>query len=645
MNRPPSPKSLATAGVLAGTLAACAAWGQPLPDYSKPFVCTSQLGFRTAGEKLVTLLPGAEAERLPEAIPFLIQPIGSREPRANKPPAAWDVPGNVFRYPIDISAGPFAAPPDPAKERTSFTGARGGSGVLRRLESRWGTVWRGDFSAFASPGVYQIEVEAGFSAPFVVEEYPYERLERGYLVYLRSQRSGVEVPGVRPVENADDARLDSDESVYLPVAGGWNDAGDHRKWMFLTLPNLEALAHLARRGHPAFRRAAIDEILWGNAYFHHMVADDGTVYEDVGAGRHRGAADHSDWWNENHPGVTASGDHGAHDASLSGNERHVRTWHNPLVQAQFVRHQAIAATALRAAGETAAANNSLVLADKAWKRLRRAGDDRRTIFVAEELLAACELIAAGAPTVGADEVARLADELLARQEPAGEGLGGYFTERGAVDAYRSVAFAAEPALALLRVAELHAEGQPGLAPVAARARAAVRLYVEQYLLADARSNPFGIPPYGVYFDPPRKDAQSFRDAGRGRGVRTFLHLFAERPIPHGVGASHLGQAYLMARAARLERTPDWGTAAERVLHWALGHNPAGLCTNQAVGFRHVLPANFVNYRVPDAMSLGFLGRPDDTPYVETTNAIEWSTQEIWDIPYVYTIGIIEMLRP
>jgi hypothetical protein len=43
--------------------------------------------------------------------------------------------------------------------------------------------------------------------------------------------------------------------------------------------------------------------------------------------------------------------------------------------------------------------------------------------------------------------------------------------------------------------------------------------------------------------------------------------------------------------------------------------------------------------------MGFIGRPDNTPYLETSNAVEWSTQEIWDVPHFYAVGAIAYLRP
>jgi hypothetical protein len=54
-------------------------------------------------------------------------------------------------------------------------------------------------------------------------------------------------------------------------------------------------------------------------------------------------------------------------------------------------------------------------------------------------------------------------------------------------------------------------------------------------------------------------------------------------------------------------------------------------------------ASFVNYRIPDATIDGFVGRLDDTPYMETSNAVEWNTQEVWGVPFYHAIGAVTYL--
>ena len=343
------------------------------------------------------------------------------------------------------------------------------------------------------------------------------------------------------------------------------------------------------------------------------------------------------WWNENHPGVTAAGDNTSDGKPMNGDERHVRENYNPLVQFLFIRNQALASGVMEAPFK----NNCLVLADKAWKYSQKTPHDQRTIFVSEELLAALELYNVRNKSVSIENIKRLTKEVISRQEITGGTVTGYFMEKDKVDGYRSIAFPVEPAMALLRLCELSPKG---LETEVAQATKSITAFIDQYLIADGNSNPFGLPPYGVYTNPSFTQDQKFRKISNDRYIRTFIHVFHENPIPHGTGGTILQQGYLMARAGNHFNNKKWKDQAERVMQWSTGNNTAGLCLFYGVGFKHATPANFVNYNVPDGVSVGFLGRPDDTPYMEYSNAIEWSTQEVWDVPFYYMVGLISYLK-
>lgn len=604
---------------------------QPLYDYSKPFIATSQLGFREESPKEVTFFGGDMSKKLPDEIPFYITYVGYRLPRNVNFPDAWGT-HHVFRWPFNKDIQGYQDVVSDPKYGSFLY-----KGIMKKIETRWGTMWRGDFSDFKKPGNYQIENEYGFSVPFQIDNNVYQRLERGYLEFMYCQRSGIEIPGIRPEENADDARLDVDTTYYMPVAGGWNDAGDWRKWLFLTLPNLDALGQIAQFGHPSFREQAIKEMEWGNRYFHHMITDEGRVYEDVGAGKNRAGNYEESWWNENHPGVTAAGDLDFDNIPMNGIERHVRSNYNPLVQFQFIRHQAIASRVMDGPNRS----NCLVLADRAWKYAESVEHDQRTIFVAQQLLAAIELYTAGSPNIKPARIEELANILFTRQEFNDKGLSGYFMEKDKKDGYRSIAFDTEPGMALLRLVEANIKG---LEQITQKAKSSLSMYIDHYLLEDAKSNPFSIPPYGVYVEPPFNKEQTFRKVNKERSIRTFIHVYSENPIPHGVNQVFLEHGYLMARAGKLMGKKEWQDAAEKILSWSMGHNPFGLCLFTGVGFKHPVPASFMNYKIPSAAMVGFLGTPDDKPYLETNNLIEWSTQEIWDVPYFYAIGIISYIE-
>jgi len=390
-------------------------------------------------------------------------------------------------------------------------------------------------------------------------------------------------------------------------------------------------------GHPAFRPQAVEEIAWGNRFYQSMVNEAGQVYEDVGGGPVReGQVYEKDWWCENHPGVSALGEPDTDNVPGTGDERKVRTHYVPLPQFQFVRYQALVSTVT----PPHESSRSLILAERAWRHGQVIGHDGRTLFVAEELLAGLELLAAGSRAVSTGRLREVTEEAFFRQDGGGEGLSHYFLEKDATDGFRSLAFSCEPALALLRLFELQPEGLEDLAD---RAGVATSAHIDRYLLADAKSNPFGVTPYGVYVEPPRTDLQSFRPAGRGRHVRTWLHPFNPLQMPHGCGGVTLAQAYLLARAGKALKRKDWQAHAERLLQWSLGHNSEGLCLFTGVGFHHPVVGSFRNYKIPEAVAVGFIGRPDDTPYLETSNAVEWSTQEIWDVPFFYAVGAIAYL--
>ena len=583
------------------------------------------LGYLPSSPKTLTLLPGA-ADSLPERIPFFLRQNCLRMERDR--PAE---PGFSARFPspYDLLRGPLTL----QDADTAYY-----SGELVQRESRWGRLWQADFSAFTTPGSYQIETDFQISPPFAIRERIYDRIIAGYLTFLRSQRCGCEVFGVHAACHLDDGVIDRDGSPW-PVIGGWHDAGDFRKWLAFTQNHLDALAtvleccgqHLADGG--IARQSLLDEISWGNLFFHGMLSADGQVFEDVAGGRPPAGSFLSyeqDWWFENHPGCfgDASDNRWTDNLPASGDERIVRTTYNPLVQWTFVSTQARVARVLPA--EQAA--HCLSLARRAAAYSDRHPHDGRTLFLAAELRGRLELLASGEPDPQA-RIAQLAKDLLSRQARVSGGLSGYFLEAQEADAYRSIAFSAEPALALLRLYELrHLLKDSDRADLV---KDAVTAYIVQYLLADAQSNPFGLTPYGVYLDPPNRQRQTFRDAGSGKGVRTFMHPYNAQGIVHGTSSVLLSHAHLLARAASQFHQPSWKASAERLMQWCLGSNTLNCSLFSGIGYRQPFGYSYRIPQIPEAAVTGFIGRPDDTPYLETTTAIEWNTLEYWSIPYIH----------
>jgi hypothetical protein len=572
----------------------------------------SHLGYLPSSPKTLTLV-GAKGVEMPEWIPFFIRQ-------------------NCFRMPRDGGQAEGFTPrfPSPYDPLAGNLAPREGSfchrGELHRMTTRWGTFWQADFTGFRQAGTYQIEIDRQMSVPFAIQDGLYDRLLLGYMNFLRAQRCGVEVYGVHPPCHLDDGVLDANGRPW-PVTGGWHDAGDFRKWLAFTLGHLETLATLHQQIDP--RLPILEEIAWGNRFFHGMITEEGQVFEDVAGGSAPPGSEYTyerHWWFENHPGCygDASDNRWTDNRPNSGDERKVRTTYNPFVQFTFVHNQARLAGILGGA----AGDHCRELARRAWDYGKRRGHDGRTLFVAAQLRAALEL----GEWSHADE---LVVELIRRQDALHDNLSGYFLEKDCVDAYRSIAFAVEPALALLRAWELR-RSEP--------AAKAVKRYITDYLLRDAASNPFGLTPYGVYLDPPYPDQQCFRDAGRGRGVRTFIHPFGGQGLVHGTSSVLLGHAHLLARAGRHFAMLAWSAAAERLLHWTLGHNTVNRSLFTGMGYRQPLGYSFRIPQLPEAPLCGFIGRPDDTPYIEESCAVEWCTQEYWGVPYQHAVCAIAFLK-
>ena len=586
----------------------------------------SHLGYLPTSPKFLTLIAGP-CEALPERIAFYLRQNCLRMERDGPVEPGFSA---RFPSPYDLLNG--------ALTRTDAASAFY-HGELVRQDTCWGTLWQADFSAFTTPGSYQIETDFQISPPFAISKRVYDRFISSYLTFLRSQRCGCDVFGVHSACHLDDGVLDRDGSPW-PVTGGWHDAGDFRKWLAFTQHHLDALATLIERRAESLNRGGIptqsllDEIAWGNRFFHGMLAPNGQVFEDVAGGRAPANSPltyEEDWWFENHPGCfgDASDNRWTDNISGSGDERMVRTTYNPLVQWAFVYTQARLARLL----PPEEGEHCMELARRAANFAGQNPHDGRTLFLAAELRGLLELLAAGEPT-SQIKLIRTAEALLSRQAHT-TGLSGYFLEAGAKDAYRSIAFSADPALALLRFYELRHQLEDH--HIAQSAADAIAAFLDRYLLADASTNPFGLTPYGVYLHAPEPERQHFRDAGSGRGVRTFMYPYNPQGIVHGTSSVLLSHAHLLARAASHFDKPAWRAAAERLLQWSVGHNLLNRSLFSGIGYRHPVGYSFRIPQIPEAPVTGFIGRPDDSPYLETSTAIEWNTLEYWSMPFVHAV--------
>ncbi|MCL4219555.1 MAG: glycoside hydrolase family 9 protein, partial [Candidatus Hydrogenedentes bacterium] len=94
--------------------------------------------------------------------------------------------------------------------------------------------WRGDFSAFDTPGRYRIRItlddETDLSWPFEIgENVLWARTSVPAYQFFYYQRCGMAIPGFHGACHLDDATNEAHTEQY-GLAGGWHDAGDYNTY-------------------------------------------------------------------------------------------------------------------------------------------------------------------------------------------------------------------------------------------------------------------------------------------------------------------------------------------------------------------------------------------------------------------------------
>lgn len=160
----------------------------------------------------------------------------------------------------------------------------------------WGyTYWRGDFSAFDTPGRYRIRItlddETDLSWPFEIgENVLWARTSVPAYQFFYYQRCGMAIPGFHGACHLDDATNEAHTEQY-GLAGGWHDAGDYNTYH--NAPYVYGLSRAYTLLKDQFDEQDtdgngmadfLDEILWGADHSRRMIAPDGSAYGAITTG-------------------------------------------------------------------------------------------------------------------------------------------------------------------------------------------------------------------------------------------------------------------------------------------------------------------------------------------------------------------------
>jgi len=530
------------------------------------------------------------------------------------------------------------------------------TGTFRVVESPLGTYSVGDFSSWTTPGIYRVVLpQSGeHSYQFAITDGAFGWLPGMFLRFVHNWRSGPFENSWRGPINLDDARR-SDNGEVVDAVGGWNDAGDTRKWMtHCTMPALalmDAHEHLDW-DYAEWERAEegwspwLLEARWGLDFILKMQdSTTGMFYEDVGGGGNSRKRPGMSWWYENLSGVYAdNADNRFTDNEPdSGDERALRVQYNPPGQ--------LVSTAILARGagcfasrDAGRAHRYAEAAVRGWE-LGLDPDPKFhespginfagwTAVRSWRALAALELHRCG--RLPWDDVARAADDLLENFDPQ---LGFWVNEAGGTEPYRGILQSAQPLIALARIAGAANDGA-----WRSRVTGVLRECLDHYVFPLAALTPFAVIPYGVYRHE-TTEGDVYHPWKNGFRYRFFMPECHPLNVSLGLSGHLTSWAHALALTGRLLGEPACIELAWRQLHWLTGGNPHNASVISGVGYNNPMPHSRLLGTYPGGFCNGFMGSAEDQSRLDLEGDAQWNTTEYWMAPLSNALMALSLLNP
>ena len=530
------------------------------------------------------------------------------------------------------------------------------TGTFRVVESPLGTCSVGDFSSWTTPGIYRVVLpDTGeHSYQFAITDGAFGWLPGMFLRFIHAWRSGHFENCWRGPTNIDDARR-SDTGAVVDVVGGWNDAGDTRKWMVHS--NLPALALMDAHERLPWDYAEWERVdegwspwllesRWGLEFILKMQdSETGMFFEDVGGGGNARKRPGLSWWYENHSGCYADNTDNrfTDNEADSGDERSLRVQYNPIVQFTSVAILARAArtfapidrAASQSYGEASVRGWKLGLApDPTYYESPGVNFAGWTSVRSWRVIAALELHRAGnLPWV---DVEQATGDLLENYDPK---LGFWVNEAGGTEPYRGILHSAQPLIAISEIIRTAPEGA-----WRSKLTGVLRQCLDQYVFPLAALTPFAFVPYGVFRNDTTED-DLYRPWKDGCRYRFFMPENHPQRINHGLGGHWMSWAHALALAGNLLNDPKCLELAWRQLHWLIGANPFNSSVVSGVGYNNPMPHSRLLGTFPGGFCTGFIGSAGDQPQLDLEGDAQWNTTEYWMTVVSNSLMALSILNP
>lgn len=517
------------------------------------------------------------------------------------------------------------------------------SGTLIPVQGDFGTYATADFSRLVKEGRYYLRADSLRSFPFTISKNVYQQPMNMIVGYFSKQRCGASTTGyLSPCHTDDGIRFDNGK--HQDVTGGWHDASDLRKWVSATIYGVMGLARAYDLEAIQYRKAILDELLWGNQYFLKMQEPQGYVMDFVG-GDLKKHSDNNRWTNNSIENgntdihlVTPNAGTSNQLMLVSGNadDRIIQTQPVEMsAQYNFITAEAMVAR-ITLKTDPAFSKRCLDAAKKCYAWCLQQGSDTTAINAGAALQAAIEMYKTTRSPVYHQRATELALQLkkLQAADRSGELSGFFYTSLSNHEPYKNIWNGCQAFMGLSDLVQLF----PGDKDVSLW-KWMIRDYAEHYLLLFSGKNNFGIVPFGLY---------DKKDPGGNRRIGAYWYrYFMEPELEWWVGInSNIASAGIgLLKAATVLEDDRMKAAAQKQLDWILGSNPLNSSTMLGAGYNH--PAYFAGTSflpnvplLPGAVFNGLGGDHEDMP---VKGSGSWQTSEYWTPMVAYTLWLMAEL--
>lgn len=459
--------------------------------------------------------------------------------------------------------------------------ARVFDGKLQRVSGDFGSYHVGDLSALTAPGRYFVSVRTSGGSPFCsyafrVADDVYDDAIRKGVSSFAVQRCGPSKTGYNAPCHLDDA-IRADNGQYLDLVGGWHNSTDLLKWSSPSLASMQGLLNVARLTRDAkLKTAILDEVRWGNLYFHKLQDAAGYVYHHGIGGDPVREGNH---WTDNTRGTPDDRRAVCNVASLA--DQHVFIWAQALVAETFgardPRYARLCLTRARRCFDWIKGNDDI--------RARSTDYDS----IGAGIGAGLHMFRATGEAGYRDYAVEMAGRFVRLQETDWIGgqreVRGFFYENSSRK-WGVIVDTSNP-LALIALCEI-CEALPDHSQTPVW-RQALEMHGRDYVQVMAARNAFAQVPRWMRA---QELKEPFRYGSGGIPQNRRIGELAYRYFVWSARNSAIGGlSVALFKAARLLNRPEWAVIAQRQLDWVLGANPFN--ASFMVGVGHVNPPEYI----------------------------------------------------